>query len=181
MVIWLTFDEEISKYRAAFERFLKEDPESPLTEEQKAGLNLQFFSPDEKYCVEAALEEFSKQRQKELVDKEGFPRKLIRFGKLRFELDGITCALEVFKDPEQDMFLAPFNDATSGKETYASGRYIDLEENTSGIYDLDFNRAYNPYCAYNNEFSCPLPPAENTLSVPIRAGEKQYVVDANPL
>ncbi len=68
----------------------------------------------------------------------------------------------------------PFRDATSGQETYASGRYIELKENTSGIYDLDFNRAYNPYCAYNSEFSCPVPPAENILKVPIRAGEKNY-------
>jgi uncharacterized protein (DUF1684 family) len=73
----------------------------------------------------------------------------------------------------------PFRDATSGQETYASGRYIDLKENTSGVYDLDFNRAYNPYCAYNSTFSCPVPPAENVLKVPIRAGEKNYNSSGN--
>lgn len=71
----------------------------------------------------------------------------------------------------------PFRDQTSGQETYGSGRYIDLAENTSGIYTLDFNRAYNPYCAYNDTYSCPLPPAENTLAVPIRAGEKKYHIE----
>jgi len=68
----------------------------------------------------------------------------------------------------------PFRDATSGGGTYGAGRYLDLIENTTGIYDLDFNRAYNPYCAYNDRFSCPLPPGENTLEVPILAGEKIY-------
>jgi hypothetical protein len=68
----------------------------------------------------------------------------------------------------------PFRDATSGSETYAAGRYLELTENTTGIYDLDFNRAYNPYCAYREDYSCPLPPAENTLTVAIRAGEKTH-------
>jgi uncharacterized protein (DUF1684 family) len=68
----------------------------------------------------------------------------------------------------------PFRDATSGKETYASGRYIDLRENTTGMYELDFNRAYNPSCAYSEGFSCPVPPPENTLEVTVRAGEMNY-------
>ena len=77
------------------------------------------------------------------------------------------------------MLFIPFRDLTSGQETYASGRYIDLAENTSGAYELDFNRAYNPYCAYNSAFSCPIPPAENTLALAIRAGEKKYLSNGN--
>ena len=80
---------------------------------------------------------------------------------------------EAFSKPA--LFI-PFLDATSGVETYEGGRYIDLTENTSGMYDLDFNRAYNPYCAYNPEYSCPAPPKDNTLPTPIRAGEKKYTL-----
>ncbi len=72
------------------------------------------------------------------------------------------------------LLFVPFRDATSGVETYTAGRYIDLRENTSGFYDLDFNRAYNPSCAYGQDFSCPIPPEENRLAVPIRAGERKY-------
>ncbi|MFX0115067.1 MAG: DUF1684 domain-containing protein [Candidatus Hodarchaeota archaeon] len=168
----MTFEEEIAKYRAEFERFLKENPKSPLTEEQKANVQLQYFSPDEKYCVEATMEEFEKKRTKELVDKEGFPRKLIRYGKLRFEVDGITCVLEVFKDPEQELYLAPFNDGTSGKETYGAGRFVEPSPMAEDKFVIDFNKAYNPYCAYNPQRSCPMPYARNRLPAVISSGEK---------
>ena len=65
-----------------------------------------------------------------------------------------------------------FNDMTSGTETYPGGRYLDLDRNPQGIYELDFNRAYNPYCYYNASYECPIPPQENRLKVPIRAGER---------
>lgn len=103
----------------------------------------------------------------------------LRYGYFEFAVDGQSCRLEVFRldtdasGGNPSLFI-PFRDATSGVETYGSGRYLDLEENTSGTYDLDFNRAYNPYCAYNPLYSCPLPPPENTLAVAIRAGEKTY-------
>ncbi|MFQ5977615.1 MAG: DUF1684 domain-containing protein [Candidatus Heimdallarchaeota archaeon] len=172
MVIWLTFEEEILQHRAEFERFLKEGSDSPLTAEQKTDIKLQYFSPDEKYCVKANIEEFSKKRQKELVDKEGFPRKLIRFGKLRFEVEGIKCALEIFKDPDQEFFIAPFNDGTSGKETYGAGRFVEPSPAAKGAFIIDFNKAYNPYCAYNPQRSCPMPYARNRLPVVISSGEK---------
>ena len=65
----------------------------------------------------------------------------------------------------------PFSDLTSGTETYAAGRFIDLNRNATGIYELDFNRAYIPYCYYNPTYECPYPPPENRLKIPIRAGE----------
>ena len=103
----------------------------------------------------------------------------LRYGYFDFQVGGQECRLQVYRLEEalesgSPQLFVPFRDATSGHETYAAGRYIDLKENTSGIYDLDFNRAYNPSCAYNTDFSCPVPPAENTLKVPIRAGEKKY-------
>lgn len=104
----------------------------------------------------------------------------LRYGYFEFRVEGQDCRLQVYRledapDTGGGAYLfVPFRDATSGIETYGAGRYIDLKENTSGVYDLDFNRAYNPYCAYNAQFSCPVAPADNTLKVPVRAGEKKY-------
>jgi len=105
-------------------------------------------------------------------------RRGLRYGYFDFQVGDQTCRLQVYRLEDASgvgaSLFIPFRDSTSGQETYAAGRYIDLKENISGVYDLDFNRAYNPYCAYNSEFSCPIPPAENTLNVAIHAGEKKY-------
>src|SRR2546429_6824891 len=74
--------------------------------------------------------------------------------------------------PNVDHLFVPFTDLTSGTETYPAGRYLDLDRNATGIYTIDFNAAYHPYCYYNPTFDCPFPPAENRLNVPIRAGER---------
>ena len=68
--------------------------------------------------------------------------------------------------------FVPFSDLTSGTETYAAGRYLDLDPTNTGLYEIDFNRAYNPYCAYNESYDCPYPPSSNRLKIPIRAGER---------
>ena len=102
----------------------------------------------------------------------------MRYGYFEFQVGSKDCRLQVYRLEDSAArgasLFVPFRDSTSGQETYGAGRYIDLKENTSGIYDLDFNRAYNPSCAYNSTYSCPVPPAENTLKVAIRAGEKKY-------
>jgi hypothetical protein len=74
--------------------------------------------------------------------------------------------------PDINRLTVMFSDMTSGTETYAAGRYIDLDRTASGIYELDFNKAYHPYCVYNASYECPYPPPENRLKVPIHAGEK---------
>jgi uncharacterized protein (DUF1684 family) len=99
-----------------------------------------------------------------------------RRGKVRFTHEGKVHSLAVFgpADPGKDDYLwLPFFDATNGKETYAGGRYLDLEIGPEGMVILDFNFAYNPLCDYNpDKYNCTLPPAENTLPFPVRAGEK---------
>ena len=95
-------------------------------------------------------------------------------GTLTFQLKGQPYAITAFVDltgsPEHLSVM--FSDMTSGTETYAAGRYLDLDRNPAGIYDLDFNRAYHPYCYYNASYECPYPPPENRLKTPIRAGER---------
>ena len=96
-----------------------------------------------------------------------------RAGVARFDVAGEEVTLTLYDTGHPGYFL-PFRDATSGTETYGAGRYLDLDRNPDGTLLIDFNLAYNPLCAYNDSYSCPLPPIENWLSVPIRAGEKDF-------
>ena len=100
-----------------------------------------------------------------------------RSGKVSFEVDGEPATLTLYTTPHGNGWFVPFRDATSGTETYGAGRYLDLERTGDGSVMLDFNLAYNPYCAYDQRYSCPLPPVENWLQVPIRAGERNYAPD----
>ena len=101
-----------------------------------------------------------------------------RYAKIRFELDGTDLELSAFKselsgEDSEDLFI-PFRDATSGRESYGAGRFLSIDEPDNDRFVLDFNRCYNPLCNYSPAYNCAVPPAENHLAVPIRAGEKTY-------
>jgi uncharacterized protein (DUF1684 family) len=99
-----------------------------------------------------------------------------RVGRLSFMLKGRPFTLTAFVEAnETDIrrLFVPFRDLTNGTETYQGGRYLDLDRTATGVYDLDFNKAYHPFCYYNPSYDCPIPPAENRLQIPIRAGEKR--------
>jgi hypothetical protein len=105
----------------------------------------------------------------------GTQRKMRRVGALQFTLKGQPMKLTAFVEveaPDLNRLFVPFSDMTSGTETYAGGRYLELERNPTGIYEIDFNRAFIPYCYYNPTYECPYPPPENRLKTPIRAGER---------
>ena len=105
----------------------------------------------------------------------GQRRQMRRVGSLAFTLKGQPLTLTAFVDAsENDMrrLFVPFGDLTNGSETYQGGRYLDLDRTATGVYDLDFNRAYHPYCLFNSGYDCPVPPRENRLALPIRAGER---------
>ena len=152
---------------------------SPLPQQDRArfqGLEYYPVNPDLRFPVK--LNRHPIPEQVRLGTNTGEIRSALRYGYFEFQVDGRICRLQAYRiedaaDHGATLFI-PFRDATSGRETYGAGRYIDLKENTSGSYDLDFNRAYNPYCAFDSKYSCPVPPAENTLPVAIRAGEKNY-------
>ncbi len=103
-------------------------------------------------------------------------------GHLRFTVGGRTLSLGVYhaSGSASTSVFVPFRDRTSGEETYGPGRYLTIDLNETNRYDLDFNRAFNPYSAYTDAFECSFPPAENDLPIPIRAGEKVWAVDRNP-
>ena len=98
-----------------------------------------------------------------------------RVGVLEFVLNGQPMTLAAFVEEGTrriETLFVPFADQTTGTETYSAGRYLDLHPTATGIYSIDFNRAYNPYCAYNDTYECPFPPASNRLKLAVRAGEK---------
>jgi uncharacterized protein (DUF1684 family) len=173
--------------RKAKDAAFKSDDNSPIPQKDKfgfQGLSYYPINPDMRFSVR--LNRYSAPQRVRLGTNTGEIRTGLRYGYFEFRVGDQNCRLQVYRledIPESggsNLFI-PFRDATTGHESYPAGRYIDLAENTSGIYVLDFNRAYNPYCAYNNKYSCPLPPAENTLLIPIRAGEKKYSVGSDPI
>jgi len=136
-------------------------------------LPLAYFPIDPDYRVPASLAPIDDPTVLDMPTSTGTTRKMRRVGSLEFTLKGQPMKLTVFvevADPGH-LFL-PFSDLTSGTETYAAGRFMDLEYSKSGVYDIDFNRAYIPYCYYNPTYECPFPPPENRLKIPIRAGER---------
>jgi uncharacterized protein (DUF1684 family) len=159
----------------------KSDPGSPIPDEDLERFNgLDYYPVDPDLSYQVRLHRHAQPQSVRLATNTGEIRRGRRYGYFEFEVQGRTCRLQVYRmegavavDGGAALFI-PFRDATSGGETYPAGRYIDLIENTTGLYRLDFNRAYNPWCAYNGRYSCPLPPDENILDVPIRAGEKKY-------
>jgi uncharacterized protein len=146
----------------------------PIPDNRKADLlPLVYFPIDPSYKVPAVLKRLDDPTVMEMPTSTGTSRRMRRYGTLEFTLKGqplkLTAFIEV-ADPGH-LFVA-FNDLTSGTETYPAGRYLDLTPNSTGNYELDFNRAYNPYCYYNISYECPYPPPENRLKIPIRAGER---------
>jgi uncharacterized protein len=166
--------------RLAKDEAFRSDKDSPIPDKDRASFHgLSYYPVDPNLRFSAVLHRYPGPKQVRLSTNTGEIRRGLRYGYFEIQVGGFTCRLQVYRledSPESGASLfIPFRDSTSGHETYAAGRYLDLKENTSGIYDLDINRAYNPYCAYNRKFSCPIPPEENTLTVPIRAGEKIYL------
>jgi uncharacterized protein len=151
------------------------DPASPALGSFQG---LRYFAPDPKYRVEAEVLPFPRLQPVVVADTNGWNRPGWRFGEARFSLDGkqLSLVLLLFTpDPgPEDSFFVAFRDDTSGNETYGAGRYLDVPFSASGPIILDFNEAYNPSCAYNAGFACPLPPRENRLPAAIRAGEKNF-------
>ena len=167
---------KIAAIRAAKDDGFKNDPDSPVPADKKAALlPLQYFPIDEGYAVPASLEPAAERTRIQVPTSTGKIRNIERVGALKFFLQGKPMRLTAFVDvesPQVNRLFIPFADQTSGTETYAAGRYMELDPTPTGIYVVDFNVAYNPYCYYSPQFDCPYPPKENRLDVPIRAGER---------
>lgn len=171
------YRERIIEERERTERFMKSSDESPFAPEEIAFNGLEFYAPDPAYKVRARLTPIEDHKLLQMPTSTGEEEKYIRYAYADFELNGQQARLLLLQpfDSQTKLFL-PFADASSGEETYGGGRYLDIDmpARTSKSIELDFNKAYNPYCAYNPTYSCPLPPKENVLDIPIKAGEKAY-------
>jgi uncharacterized protein (DUF1684 family) len=153
---------ELQEFRASKDDFFASHPQSPLTPEQRREFRgLHYFDENPDLKLEVKLEKFPEQTQI-----------YTRYGKFGFSVDGQDAELTLYAS-EHGFFL-PFVDSLAGEETYPAGRYLEPDPLPGDRFLVDFNMAYNPYCAYNEMWSCPLTPPENRLKVPIRAGEKIF-------
>jgi uncharacterized protein (DUF1684 family) len=169
---------EIQQERSEKNTFLRHDDQSPLSPEQKKRFSsLNYFEPSPEYRIEARVEENEEKDLLMLATSDNKQKPFKKWGYAIFELEGkehrLLLLQPAFGIRYEGLFL-PFSDATSAKETYGAGRYLDLEKPRNEKIILDFNRAYNPDCAYSDDNSCPFPPKENLLPVAIRAGEKTF-------
>jgi uncharacterized protein (DUF1684 family) len=168
------YEADLQKERDAKDQFMARHPESPfIIGEVGAFEGLHYFPIDPSYRVEARLERLPTPQEATLRTNRDEELTCRYIGDLKFELDHQEYSLRVFHAGEQvgpSVFI-PFRDATCGSESYGPGRYLILQLTEDDRYTLDFNMAFNPYCAYTDRFECGFPPAENDLPVPIRAGE----------
>lgn len=169
----------IQKDRSEKEEFMKSGEGSPFLKDSVPFTGLQYFPIDEKYRIKAALEPIENKKVVILSTSDGKEQKYLEYAFASFTLEGIDNKLLILElmemGPQRGKLFLAFADETSGDETYGAGRYLDVKKvpaATSVV--LDFNLAYNPYCAYNDSYSCPFPPKENILKIPIKAGEKNY-------
>lgn len=162
--------------RAAKDEELKTSSKSPVPANRRAELlPLGYFPIDPDYKTAATLMPSSDSTVIPFATSTGVVRQMRRVGSLEFTLKDHPLKLTAFVEvgaPNIDHLFVPFTDLTTGTETYPGGRYLDLDRNETGIYEIDFNRAYFPYCYYSPTYECPYPPRENRLPMPVRAGER---------
>jgi uncharacterized protein (DUF1684 family) len=164
---------DLQEFRREKDEFFGRDPNSPLTHAQRhAFKGLKYFPENTALRLEVPVEKFSTQETIQIQTTGGNPQTYQRYGRFKFEVDGQAAQLTLYSS--QEGFFLPFVDSLAGKETYPAGRYLEVEKLPEGRFQVDFNLAYNPYCAYNEQWSCPLTPFENRLKVAIRAGEKIF-------
>lgn len=165
----------LQRFRERRDDYMQTHEHSPLTDSQKANyVPLDYYpeNPDLAFVVD--VDTTIPTAPVELPTTTGENREYIPFGRVTIHVKGEPAKLTVYREPGRGRLLIPFRDSTSGKETYGAGRTVDPQERPDGKLVIDFNYAYGPYCQYNDNWVCTLPPMENWIKVPIEAGEKKY-------
>lgn len=164
---------ELEEFRKEKDDFFGGHPQSPLTREQKHDFHgLNYFPENADLRLEVKAAEFPVKERIEMQTSTGDVQIYFRHSRFKFQVEGQDAELTIYES--ENGFFLPFVDSLAGKETYGAGRYLEPEPLPGGRFLIDFNMAYNPYCAYNEQWSCPLTPLENRLKVPIKAGEKLF-------
>ncbi len=176
------YKSQIQKHRSDLNAYYKNPKTSPLPRKQlKTFTGLPFYKIDSKYTVKAKLQYTFNSPLITIKSTKGESESYQKYAIAKFTIDGKDVTLNIYqslslrnKPGYQNYLFIPFKDATNGLETYATGRFLDayIPETPTGYITLDFNKAYNPYCAYNKKFICPIPPEENKLPIAIKAGVK---------
>ncbi|MBI3860232.1 MAG: DUF1684 domain-containing protein [Thaumarchaeota archaeon] len=172
-----TWKRALTRSREQKDEFYKADHDSPIPSTERASfIGLKYFEPDPGFVFEVRLQRPQTTESVIMATSKGTRQLFNKVGYFEFTVAGQPARVQAYQSAERDdpHLFVPFRDATSGKETYGAARYIDLNVEHDDEYLLDFNNAYNPYCAYSDDYVCPLPPHENWLSVPIRAGETNF-------
>lgn len=168
------------KSRAEKDAAMRDDPQSPFNHEPKVAFTpLKYFPPDPSWVLHSKLQVYPVQEPVTILDTKGRKRDGVIYGFLTIAKDGRDYALRVYRmsGPAGAFYYAVwFTDRTTGDTTYAVGRYLDFEkvEDPEHVYTLDFNLAYNPYCAYTSAYGCAIPRKEDHLDLAVIAGEKKW-------
>lgn len=172
---------DLLRFRAEIDQFMQYHPQSPLGRGQRADFSgLAYYEPNNELSFVAKLDFLPRgDAPIEMETSTGDTRDYFRWAQVTFEVDGQPATLTLYTAHDEEALFLPFKDASNGRETYGAGRYLDnhrpgLRRIGADQIAVDFNYAYNPYCAYAADYSCPLPPRENWLAVPIQAGEKAF-------
>lgn len=161
----------------------KDASKSPLNDKERRDFKgLDFFGVDSSYVVEAAFKRATEETPFKMQTTTDRLATYVKYGEITFDLKNESFQLNVYQDQDllneegfEDYLFLPFLDNTNGDESYGAGRYIDLRIPDGEIMTIDFNTAYNPYCAYDVKYSCPIVPRENYVDAEVRAGVKDYV------
>jgi len=172
-----TWKRALLRFRAQKDEFMRLGHDSPFAHFGQQGFQgLKYFEPDPSFRFEAKLQRYRAEASVMMTTSMGTRQLFNRVGRFDLVVGGQPVPLQAYQPADRDdpSLFIPFKDPTSGSETYGAGRYLEMRVEHDDEYLVDFNYAYNPYCAYGEGFVCPLPPAENFLKVAIRAGEKKY-------
>jgi len=171
-------EKKLKAFREKREQFFKEDPHSPLRESDRKKFQGLFYYPiDLKYAMVGFIERYPvgpKPLYTHLPTSKGAEKKYVKYGRFKFRWMGKEYTLQIYRPLGGGELFLPFKDKTSETETYPKGRYLFIEPMPEGKVLIDFNRAYNPFCEYNERYTCAYAPEENWLGIAIQAGEKRF-------
>lgn len=187
-VVSIAFSQEkfdsssVAEFQKTMNTEFADAEKSPLTEEDRKHFkSLEYFTINEKFAVVATFVKSKGEKSFEMKTTTDRTPMYVKYGELHFKLDGKYFKLDVFQNLDlikrkgfKDHLFLPFSDLTSGNESYIGGRYIDMKIPKGKTILIDFNKAYNPYCAYNPKYSCPIVPLQNDLMTEIKAGVKKF-------
>lgn len=174
-VVETNYTEELKSFRHEADSFMRTNEASPFIAQNVEYNGLNYFDIDEKYKVKASAEAITDGKIYDLRTSDDRIKTFQAVAILHFDIVGSHQDLTLLQSVKDGHYFLPFYDETSAITTYGAGRYLEVEfEKGQAQVTLDFNKTYNPYCAYTEGYSCPVPPPENNITIPINAGEKNY-------